>query len=202
MVYGKGVNNAPYKVVNQVFENGNSRQTWMCPYYKKWKDMLKRCYSKPFQKSRGTYKGCEVCDEWLIFTNFKSWMENLDWEGKELDKDIKGDGKIYSPETCLFVSKRINTFVEWSTNSRSTPRGVSWCKSKCKFRSYGRKDGKTVYLGQSDNAEDCHFMWLGHKIQLTKCLLSSDISVHDKIALEIYLEKLTSCNNNREVFKQ
>jgi hypothetical protein len=48
----------------------------------------------------------------LYATAFKKWMEQQDWDGKCLDKDIIAPGsKLYSPETCAFVLKATNLFV-------------------------------------------------------------------------------------------
>lgn len=102
LVHGVGINDADYHVeVNGVY----------CPYYLKWKTMLARCYTTRYKAYNKTYEGCNVCDEWLTFSNFKAWMEKQDWEGKHLDKDLLGDGKLYSPETCCFLEPRINSFI-------------------------------------------------------------------------------------------
>jgi len=82
------------------------------PIYKKWNQMLERCYNPNFS----AYKyyggsGVVVCDRWLHFKNFEEDApkiqnyENFVLEPKKysLDKDIKG-GKIYSLETCIFVT--------------------------------------------------------------------------------------------------
>jgi len=79
------------------------------PWYVKWHSMLSRCYLySQFSKRKG-YEDCSVCEEWHNFQNFSKWMrENYPNDGSdyELDKDIKVKGnKIYSPDTCLFVSK-------------------------------------------------------------------------------------------------
>lgn len=80
-----------------------------------WSAMLERCYSKRYQKERSTYKGCIVCDEWHNYQNFAKWYEEnypKDGEKYQLDKDLScyGDrGKLYSPETCIFVTPEINT---------------------------------------------------------------------------------------------
>lgn len=105
LVYGVGVNDADYMLKPTV----NGRRE-CCPFYQKWKSMLERCYSDKNFKKYPSYIGCTVCYEWLIFSKFKSWMENQDWKGKQLDKDIRVKGnKIYSPETCSFVSHAVNT---------------------------------------------------------------------------------------------
>ncbi len=78
-------------------------------WYRKWHSMLSRCYLySQFSKRKG-YEDCYVCEEWHNFQNFAKWVEvNYPKDGSnyELDKDIKIKGnKVYSPNTCLFVSK-------------------------------------------------------------------------------------------------
>lgn len=191
-IHGVGINDVDYNVVVSKTINGKSEHVWMCPYYKRWKDMIKRCYSKAFHKSRPTYKDVNVCEEWKTFSNFRAWMENQDWEGKQLDKDIFGNGKIYSPESCIFITLSLNVFVEWTTSSRDLPRGVSWCKKKGKYRSYGRENGKTKYLGQSDNISECEMMWKTHKISLIDAMIAETKDINEIKALNKYRSTLTS----------
>jgi len=79
--------------------------------YRAWRNMIKRCYEKK-NKSYSYYggRGVIVCDEWK-----NNYQKFLDWalangykEGLQLDKDIVGDGLLYSPETCCWVTKKIN----------------------------------------------------------------------------------------------
>lgn len=83
--------------------------------YKCWGNMLERCYDEKFQAKNPTYKGCTVCDEWHNFQNFAKWYEeNYPKNGGiyQLDKDLScyGErGKLYSPETCIFVTAQTNT---------------------------------------------------------------------------------------------
>lgn len=84
----------------------------MTPQYRRWINMMERCYSPLYHKRHPTYKDCSVCDEWLNFQNFAKWFDenkpkdNLKYH---LDKDLKFSGnKIYSPEFCSFVSPNEN----------------------------------------------------------------------------------------------
>ena len=93
--------------------------------YVVWSDLLRRCYSKKFQERHPTYIGCSVCEEWHNFQNFAQWFEESYnpeiMEGWELDKDILvKSNKVYSPETCCFVPKEINTIF----GSRRNKRGL------------------------------------------------------------------------------
>jgi hypothetical protein len=83
---------------------------WQCPYYRKWFNMIRRCYDTNYLY-RHTYQDVSVCDDWLTFSNFRSWMMGQDWENKALDKDLLGDGKLYSPNTCCFLPQSINNFL-------------------------------------------------------------------------------------------
>ena len=83
--------------------------------YTLWHNMLRRCYVLKDMHTHPTYENCTVCEEWLNFQNFATWYEEnfyqITNEKMAIDKDIviKGN-KIYSPETCVFVSQRINNF--------------------------------------------------------------------------------------------
>ena len=124
LVCGVGINNADYVVTVYEtigYENGKQKRrvVWRCPFYSRWNDMLARCYTTSYKQRFPTYEGCYVCKEWLIFSNFKAWMEKQDWEGKELDKDLLvSRNKVYSPETCVFVDKRVNLFLTESSANR------------------------------------------------------------------------------------
>lgn len=77
--------------------------------YTCWKAMIERCYYSEFQKNNTTYIGCKVCPEWHNYQNFAKWFEENYIEGYHLDKDIGStDQKVYSPETCVFVTQKEN----------------------------------------------------------------------------------------------
>lgn len=184
-VYGAGINDADY--VTKVQENlgrfnGKQKQrvVWRCPYYARWCDMLRRCYSKTFKNKNLTYLDCIVCDEWLYFSKFKSWMETQDWEGKQLDKDILIAGnKIYSPDTCIFVTKALNLFVmESFTKLGPYPSGVYWNKKNEKFYA-ACKDPLNRFpshLGVYETANEAHIEWINKKIEY-----SYELDVDDKV---------------------
>lgn len=131
LVAGVGVNDANYKVFPLV----NGIKT-VCPYYQVWKHMLWRCYSEKALGVHPTYKDCFVCDEWLVFSNFKKWMVQQNWEGKEIDKDLLVPGnKVYSPDTCIFITKELNNLLRQSV-------GVSFHKPSGKYNAYCKIQGK------------------------------------------------------------
>ena len=85
--------------------------------YNLWGGMIARCYGN--YECWNTYEDVTVCERWLIFANFledlpliegyELWKNNPN-TGVSLDKDSKIKGnKIYSLETCKFISKSNNS---------------------------------------------------------------------------------------------
>lgn len=146
-VAGVGINDAEYKTMYR----GEDKEWCRCPYYTAWVHMLHRCYSEKCHKARPTYIGCTVSEEWKIFSNFKRWMKAQSWEGNTLDKDLRVKGnKIYSSETCIFISVHLNTiFGNKPKRSSGLPRGVYYNEGNKdrKYFSKMNKYGKEVYLG-------------------------------------------------------
>jgi hypothetical protein len=104
-VFGIGFfGDGPYKSK----ENGKITKS-----YRAWTNMLKRCYDEKSQAKTPTYKGCTVDKNWHNYQTFAKWFEeNYPNDGKkyDLDKDylVKGN-KIYSADTCCFLSHQQNT---------------------------------------------------------------------------------------------
>ena len=78
-LYGIGTNDADYKVTASEHVDGKLKTVWTCPYYIKWGNMLRRCYSPTYQAETPTYEKVKVEDSWLYFSNFKRWMETQYW---------------------------------------------------------------------------------------------------------------------------
>lgn len=106
-----------------------------CPYYKVWRQMIRRCNDSKYKSRNPTYSECKVCEDWRLFSNFKCWMAKQDFHGKDLDKDllIRGN-KTYSPDTCAFIHRKVNKFVTDRHSGRLLiTDGVYWHKVRCKF---------------------------------------------------------------------
>lgn len=82
------------------------------PLRKIWTGIKQRCYNEKCEAYRyyGA-KGVTMCDEWKNnYRSFYYWCINNGWQsGLEIDKDIIGDGLLYSPETCIIVTHLENT---------------------------------------------------------------------------------------------
>ena len=135
-----------------------------------WNDMQTRCYNIKLHNRLPEYKGCTICDYWLEDKErFYKWVEENYYmtgdEQMDLDKDILFKGnKVYSPETCVFVPHTINTLLLNCKRKRGKyPLGVSYEKSKNKYRASLNVDGKNVKLGYYNTPEEAFLEYKRHK---------------------------------------
>ena len=164
LICGVGINDAPYSTLLGYTQEGKQIR---CPFYIKWKSLIQRCYSETYWKQtnkhgslkNAQYEFCEVVDEWHRFTNFKSWMEKQDWEGKHLDKDILVPGNtIYGPDTCMFIPPHINTMLV-DQKSGKYGKGVWRDKRSNIFRAQIRVNGKRTTRGSFATAEEAEELY-------------------------------------------
>lgn len=162
-VHGIGINDANY-IVNPRVDGKVVR----CPFYLVWSNMIERCYCQRFQLRRPTYIGCTVAKDWLTFSAFKMWMEKQDWQGKQLDKDILILGnKIYSPESCVFVSGAINSLLANNEIIRGEyPQGVSFFKRDETYKAQCKVNGKTKHIGYFKTINKAESAYLRFKSDL------------------------------------
>lgn len=131
--------------------------------------MLNRCYSAKFHERRPTYIGCTVANNWLKFSNFKAWMVNQNWRGKELDKDLKVLGnKVYGPDTCMFVLPAINQLLALSGVARGVfPLGVNISPTAggCdRYKAQISKYGKQYHIGRFDTEHEAYMAYKSAKL--------------------------------------
>lgn len=103
-------------VIGNIKTRGKYKQ-----YYIVWRNMIMRCYKEGVNSAY--YGSVTVCDRWLTFQNFYEDISSIDGWNKEkfenrelvLDKDLKQrrqKHKIYSPETCTWVSCKVNGCIQ------------------------------------------------------------------------------------------
>jgi hypothetical protein len=71
-----------------------------------WSGMVQRCTNKnSLSYSNYGGRGVKICKLWRNnFIEFYKWAIANGWKrGLELDKDIKGNGLLYSPKNCCFI---------------------------------------------------------------------------------------------------
>lgn len=179
LLFGMATNDADYHVNPRV--NG---KIVSCPFYQAWVNMIRRGFSNSEKERYPTYRDVSVCAEWLLFSNFKSWMANQDWSGNHLDKDIIMPGnKIYSPHGCAFVTPSTNMFLTDRSNNRGKYKiGVCWHVRIKKFHSKVSNPftGKREHLGYFDDEESAYKAWKSRKHQIA--LMLADIEKDDRVA--------------------
>lgn len=134
--------------------------------YRTWQSMIKRCYDNKHRSVKdNSYVGCTVANEWLSYKNFKDWFDNnfptdIVFNGieVEIDKDLLVEGnKVYSPETCIFIPRKINSFMtNKKSNNTSGYTGVSKHSQTNKWYSRIREfeTSKIKHLGIFEDIED------------------------------------------------
>ena len=88
--------------------------------YSVWRDMLVRAgvLKGASEREKRNYqdRGITVCDEWLVFENFRDWALSHGYkEGLQIDRVNNDAG--YCPENCRWVTPKENT-----NNRRNTIR--------------------------------------------------------------------------------
>lgn len=156
--------------------------------YSLFLSMFNRCYSEKYQEKQPTYIGCSVAPEWHNFQNFAKWFDinNLKCGiNYQLDKDILVKGnKIYSPDTCCFVPKEINSLLLNNKAKRGKfPLGV-WFE-KDKFISACHNKGKQIYIGSFDTPEEAFEAYKIYKENLI-VEIAKEYFEQDLISFDVY----------------
>lgn len=134
--------------------------------YKLWQGIIERCYSENSLKTRPTYRGCTISNNFRSYSYFYEWCNiqigfgNTGWQ---IDKDIliKGN-KIYSEDTCVFVPSQINSlFTKRELDRGSLPIGVTHRPehSKYKFMARCNFGNGAVGLGSYNTPEDAFYAY-------------------------------------------
>lgn len=183
LVHGIGVNDAPYPTTAYDKEGKEYR----CPFYTKWRSMIERVACKKYQEKYPTYKGCTIDPSWLMFSKFRAWMETKNWQGRDLDKDLKVQGnKHYGPDTCLFIPQELNKLLCVKAASRGEyPLGVSSCtihgnKYITAFCSFY---GKHKNLGYFKTVEEASTAYKAAKLKHIRELADTETDPEIKAAL-------------------
>lgn len=134
------------------------------PQFLSWKSMMARCYCENTHQRQPSYKDATVSEEWHNFQTFAKWYDenyySIEGEEMHLDKDIliKGN-KVYSPDTCIFVPRRINTIFTNAYRRRGKyPIGVGYYPNSQKMSPYramcNNGTGRQVSIGSFKTPEE------------------------------------------------
>lgn len=160
--------------------------TWQ---YKLWINMLNRCYGDI--KENPSYENCQVSEEFLILSNFVSWVNSIGRpeQGWCLDKDLLGDGKIYSKETCCFLPSIVNLLIKRSSDSGlGLPKGVSQQPGSGRFKASRSKYGKVKIIGTYATPEEAYEAYIKETETYAKELANTYISKLDPRAFNALLK--------------
>lgn len=167
LVQGVGINDHPTPI-RVGGKNIKSYTVWHC--------MLVRCYSANYQKEKPTYVGCSVAKDWQLFSNFEKWFSSNYVEGWRLDKDILFPGnKVYSAETCVFVSPALNALLLDHGAARGTyPIGVHIRKDNLKYTALISTGSWQRSLGCFDTPLEAHQAWQLAKAAIIEAFPTND----------------------------
>ena len=181
--YGVGVNDAAYAIH---YKDTDGKQV-LCPYYKTWVGMLRRCYSTTSLITNPTYTKCTVDPSWFLFSTFRAWMQNQSWQGRVLDKDLRVQGNtVYGPDTCLFIPHALNNLLCLSGKRRGKyPLGVScrirkghrYITAQCSFY------GKHTFIGHFPTVEEAALAYKNAKLNYITELANNEPDLQIKQAL-------------------
>ena len=142
--------------------------------YEYWKNILLRCYGTTVKEKYPTYQECTICEEWLLYDNFKKWCDEnyyqIENERMQIDKDILfKKNKHYSPNTCCFVPDRINCLIIKSDKIRGEyPIGVSYSKKSGLYIASMKKSNRNVWLGEYVTPEKAFQVYKAEKEKYIK----------------------------------
>ena len=143
LVYGLGNTD-----ITTVTEDGKYIRSYLI-----WAAIIQRCVDPKYHAKEPTYIGTTICDEWKNYSAFKAWYDIHFQEEMQIDADLfKKGGKIYSPETCCFLPRQINTaLITKSLHNKSGYAGVTWSKQNKKWQTHTRTINGNGHIGFFDD---------------------------------------------------
>lgn len=132
--YDKTILNVAY-VGDGKYSKEKDKECYTC-----WHNILIRCFDLKYKEKYPTYKDASIVDEWLDFQTFAKWYyDNIYYvpnERMEIDKDILiKNNKVYSPDSCVFVPRRINSLLINNKSIRGEyPVGVDMHRGRLRAR--------------------------------------------------------------------
>ena len=156
--------------------------------YSIWNGIRQRCYNENNRDNLMSYKGIKMSDNFKLYSYFKEWCHKqigFNEDGWHLDKDILVKGnKVYSEDTCCFVPPEINCTI---TNNKSVrgrfPQGVTYNRTKTRYRAKIRRGAKLESLGTYDTPEEAFYAYKPIK---EACIKSLAEKWKDKIDPRVY----------------
>lgn len=197
-IYSIATNDADYVTwVKETLPNGKQKLVWKCPVYATWHSMLERGYSQKLKDRFPTYQNVTVCEEWLVFSNFRDWWVENNVRNWHLEKDLLIKGNlIYSPDTCAYMPPYLNTLLTDSAATRGDyPLGVYRVNELKPYRSKCWVGGKNKHLGLFQTPLGAHRVWQVAKIDCIKDAIAHYIE--DANRLCVFDQRIITALNGR-----
>ena len=118
------------------------------------------------------YTGVKISHEFYSLANFKQWYDqeiqkNIINEKLVLDKDIFGNSRLYSPNTCCLVTVYLNNFLK--INKLKQNNCILWVrKRKNKYQCEVKLKNKIKFLGSYVTEKDAFLIAANYKKQIVK----------------------------------
>lgn len=180
----------------------------VCKIHDAWRRILQRCYSEIYLRRNPSYRGCSVAPEWHVFSAFKRWMEQQDYVGKQLDKDLLVQGnKTYSKETCCFLSSEVNNFL-CTNRKKDTCLPIGVVAREGKFAGHCRNPFTNTqeYLGLFPTADQAHNAWKNrkHELALEYSKLETNVKIINALQTRFLPtnQTLTDCESHNLINKK
>lgn len=161
--------------------------------YNQWAGMFNRAKGQKYYEEVGISEMFKSYDLWCEWAREQKGFLNTEYNGKiwSIDKDILGDGTIYSEDVCVFVPTEINNLVKGS-GRENLPTGVVESSSN----SFNPYTAKLKYLGVSfsggvyDNVERAHRVYLKFRKEMVKDIIEI---YGDSVDERVYSKLLETC---------
>lgn len=162
--------------------------------YSCWKDMVLRCNSDKYPQ----YSEVSICEEWYNFQNFAEWYESAIIyveDTVDLDKDLLGNGTLYSPETCCLLPHSVNMLMCCGF----LPDASIWYNSKTR-RYYARYSGK--HLGTGSTYPDAETLYYTYLSAHTKLCITEYSGVLKENVIRRLKERVSILNIEKKVIQK
>lgn len=168
----------------------------------RWRKLQDRCIlgGKEQVRNPSYYGARNLFRSYNCFVEWSKAQDGYDLKDEkgqlwQLDKDFIFKGNLdYSPETCLFVPKEVNTFLVLRKAGRGQwPIGVNFRSDLNKFQAQCQVGlGKNGHLGYYDTPLEAHNAW--REVKCQRALALADKYGHHSVkvaeALTAFAEQL------------
>lgn len=149
-----------------------------------WRKVIDSCYA---DKCGGAQ---EVCEQWLVFSEFCNWANDNWFDGAVLSTKIIADGNPIGPENTMLITKKLSGFLNPGRKKSCLPDGVSFEKDRSKYLAScsNPNTGKIDKIGRYESPSRAHHEWKKRKLIYAAQILAEEPDQRArKAVLSMYL---------------